>query len=117
MWSMNIHTVAPSITAPPVSVNVVSSDPAMFSCTADGVPRPDITWLRVNNGTETEMPEDSSTQITTTTLNGRLIMSVLTFNETQSFRSGVYVCSATNLLGSAREMAGLTVNGELKNYL
>ena len=114
---MNIHTVAPSITAPPMSVSVVSPDPAMFSCTADGVPRPDITWLRVNNGTETEMPEDSSTQITTTTLNGRLIMSILTFNKTQPFRSGMYVCSVTNLLGSAREMAGLIVNGELKNFL
>ena len=112
------HTisVAPSITAPPMSVNVVSPDPAMFSCTADGVPRPDITWLRVNNGTEMEVLEDSSTQITTTTLSDRLIMSVLTFNETQSSRSGVHVCSATNLLGSAREVAELTVNGELKNY-
>ena len=114
---MNIHTVAPSITAPPMSVSVVSPDPAMFSCTADGVPRPDITWLRVNNGTEMEVMEDSSTQITNTTLSDRLIMSILTFNETQPFRSGAYVCSAENLLDSAREVAELTVNGELKNYL
>ena len=100
-----------------MSVSVVSPDPAMFSCTADGVPRPDITWLRVNNGTEMEVLEDSSTQITTTILNDLLIMSVITFNETQPSRSVVYVCSATNLLGSARGVAELTVNGELKNYL
>ena len=99
-----------------MNVSVVSPDPAMFSCTADGVPRPDITWLRVNNGTEMEVLEDSSTQITTTTLNDRLIMSVLTFNGTQPSRSGVYVCSGINLLGSAREMAGLTVNGRV-DYL
>ena len=109
----SISTAAPSITAPPMSVSVVSPDPAMFSCTADGVPRPDITWLRVNNGTEMEVMEDSSTQITTTTLSDHLIMSVLAFNETQPFRSGTYVCSGTNLLGSVREMAGMTVNGLL----
>ena len=93
----------------------MSPDPAMFSCTADGVPRPDITWLRVSNGTEMEVLEDSSTQITTTTLSDRFIMSVLTFSETQPFGSGVYVCLVTNLLGSARKMAWLTVNGNLKS--
>ena len=96
-----------------MNVSVVSPDPAMFSCTADGIPRPDITWLRVNNGTEMEVMEDSSTQITTTTLSDRLIMSVLTFNETQPSRSGVYVCSVTNLVRSTRAGAVLIVNGRL----
>ena len=97
-----------------MSVSVVSPDPAMFSCTADGVPRPDITWLRVNNGTEMEVLEDSSTQITTTIVNDRLVMSYLTFHETHPFRSGVYVCLATNRLGSSRAMGKLTVNGKLR---
>ena len=92
----------------------MSADPAMFSCTADGVPRPNITWWRVyNNGTEVEVMEDSSTQITTTAQNDRLMMTALTFNETQPFRSGMYVCQATNLLDSARATAELTVNGKL----
>ena len=91
----------------------MSPDPAMFSCTADGVPRPDITWLRVSNGTEMEVLEDSSTQITSTTLSDRHIMSILTFSGTQPSRSVVYVCSAENLLDSARGVAELTVNGEL----
>ena len=96
-----------------MDVSVVSPDPAMFSCTADGIPRTDITWLRVNNGTEMEVMEDSSTQITTTILNDRLIISVLTFNETQPSRSGVYVCSVTNLVRSTRAGAVLIVNGRL----
>ena len=96
-----------------MSVSVVSPDPAMFSCTADGVPRPDITWLRVNNGTEMEVLEDSSAQITTTTLSDRLIMSVLTFSETQPSRSGVYVCSATNSVRSTRAETVLIINGRL----
>ena len=94
-----------------MSVSVVSPDPAMFSCTADGVPTPDITWWRVYNRTEMAVKEDPSTQITTTTLNDRLIMSVLRFSETQPSRSGAYVCRATNLLDSARASAELTVNG------
>ena len=117
MYSYTVYvTVAPSITVPPMSVSVVSPDPAMFSCTADGVPRPDITWLRVNNGTEMEVIEDSFTQITTTTLSDRLTMSVLAFNETQPSRSGVYVCSANNILEPARATADLTVNGTLTPY-
>ena len=103
-------TVAPSFITPPLNVSVVSPETAMFSCTADGVPRPDITWWRVNNGTEMEVMEDSFTQIT---LSDRLTMSVLTFSETQPFRSGVYVCLAANLVDSATAMAELTVNGEL----
>ena len=104
--------VAPSITVPPNNVSVVSPDPAMFSCTADGVPRPDITWWRVDNGTEVEVMEDPSTRITTTTINDRVIMSDLTFNVTQPFRSDVYACRATNILNSARAIADLTVNGK-----
>ena len=100
-----------------MSVSVVSPDPAMFSCTADGVPAPNISWWRVNDGTEMEVMEDSSTQITTTTLNERLVMNNLTFLETHPFRSGVYVCLAMNLLNSTREMAELTVNGMLTQHL
>ena len=115
MVSQCFVTVAPSITVPPMSVSVVSPDPAVFSCTADGVPRPDITWWRANNGTEMEVMEDSFTQITTSPVNGRLIMSILIFNETQPFRSGVYVCSAANILDPARATANLAVNGRLKS--
>ena len=96
-----------------MNVSVVSPDPAMFSCTADGVPRPDITWLRVNNGTEMEVMENSNIRISTIALNDRLIMSVLTFTETQPILSGVYVCMATNSLESAREVGELRADGEL----
>ena len=94
-----------------MSVSVVSPGPATFFCTADGVPRPDITWWRVDNETEMVVVEDSSTQINTTSLSDRLMMSVLSFTETQPFRSGVYICLSANLLDSARAMAELIVNG------
>ena len=97
-----------------MNVSAVSPDPAMFSCYADGVPRPNITWIRVMSGTEMEVMEDSSTQITTTIFNDRFIMSILTFSETQPSRSGVYVCSAANLVDTVGAMAELTVNGEIQ---
>ena len=90
----------------------MSPDPAMFSCTADGVPRPDITWWRVSNGTEMEVMENSNIRISTIALNDCLITSVLTFTETQPILSGVYICMATNSLESAREVGELTADGE-----
>ena len=89
---------------------MVSPDPALFSCTADGVPRPTISWLRVDNGTEVDVTTDSTVQISNALIN-RTIVSNLTFNEAQPVRSGVYICVTSNMLGSATEMAQLTVNG------
>ena len=89
---------------------MVSPDPALFSCTADGVPTPTISWLRVDNGTQVDVTTDSNVQINNAPIN-RTIVSNLTFNEAQPVRSGVYNCVASNLLGSAAEMAQLTVNG------
>ena len=104
--------VAPSITVPPMDVSVVSPDRALFSCTADGVPIPTISWLRMDNGTEVDVIADSAVLISNTPIDNRTVMSNLIFNETQPVRSGVYICVASNLLGSATEMAQLTVNGE-----
>ncbi len=91
---------------------MISPDPALFSCTADGVPTPTISWLRVDNGTEVDVTTDSTVQISNALIN-RTIVSNLTFNETQPVISGVYICVASNLLGSVTEMAQLTVNGNM----
>ncbi len=90
----------------------VSVVPALFTCTADGVPIPTISWLRMDNGIDVDVIANSAVQISNTPTDNRTIMSNLIFNETQPVRSGVYICVASNLLGSATEMAQLTVNGE-----
>ncbi len=116
MYSIYLYpssTVAPSISVPPVNVSVVSPDPTLLSCTADGLPSPSIVWLRLDNRTEVVLTTDSVLQIDTVlAYDNRTVTSNLTLNETQPFRSGVYVCVASNLLGSVRAMAQLTVNGE-----
>ena len=88
----------------------------MFSCTADGVPPPDITWMRIDNGTESEIISDNSTQINNTPINDRVLMSTLTFSETQPSTSAMYRCVASNLLGLENAVAQLTVNGENMIY-
>ena len=88
----------------------------MFSCTADGVPIPDITWMRIDIGTESEIISDNFTQINNSPINNRVLMSTLTFNETQPLTSAMYRCVASNLLGSDNAVAQLTVNGENMIY-
>ena len=105
--------VAPSIILTPENTSTVPPDPAMFSCTADSVPLSTISWWRIHNGTEIIILENSFTQISTTTLNDRLVSSILTFTTTHPLMLGVYVCSATNLLASVRASATLIVTGEL----
>ena len=95
---------------------MVAPDSAMFSCTADGVPIPVITWMRIDNGTESEIISDNSIQINNSTINNRVLMSTLTFSETQPSASAMYRCVASNLLGSDNVVAQLAVNGENMIY-
>ena len=95
---------------------MVAPDSAMFSCTADSVPIPDITWMRIDNGTESEIISDNSTRINNSPINDRVLMSTLTLSETQPSTSAMYRCVASNLLGSENAVAQLTVNGENMIY-
>ena len=108
----DVTPVATTISSPPANVSVVAPDSAMFSCTADGVPLPDITWMRIDNGTESEIFSDNFTQINNSPINDRVVMSTLTLSETQPSTSAMYRCVASNLLGSDNAVTQLTVNGE-----
>ena len=88
----------------------------MFSCTAEGVPLPDITWIRIDNaGTESEVISSNSSQINNTPMSDRVLMSTLTFSEAQPSDSAMYRCVASNILGTADAVAQLIVNGEKVN--
>ena len=109
-------SVAATITSPPANISVVAPDSAIFSCTAEGVPIPDITWIRIDDGAESEIILDNSTQINNTPMSDRVLMSTLTFSETQPLNSAMYRCVASNLLGSENAVAQFTVNGENMIY-
>ena len=107
---------APVITTPSVSVTLVAPDEAVVTCSAEGFPLPSVSWRRFDtNGVEIVLTEggnimvsNSSTTFTTT--------SNLTLSPTDHTLNGVYLCTATNDVGSNNAFAVLTVNGEKDSY-
>ena len=102
-------------------MTVISPDNATLTCIADGVPAPDIAWLREVQGILMEIPpmafadDDSNVTILeiTQTLMGRTTISTISFFFTQPPFAAEYTCRASNLLGTVQETAILTIQGEM----
>ena len=90
---------SPAVVVSPVTLTVNEGGSASFQCSASGNPKPAIVWSKVDNQSE----------ITQSTVSGgKLQLQRVTGND-----SGLYQCSATNILGKSREVVRLTVNGKL----
>ena len=105
--------VPPEITAEPEDATVVRPDNAVFTCSATGRPRPNITWWRVED-------DDSMTQIMemegvytigNAMFGERLRMSTLTIVGVQPSDERGYICRAVNDAGDTEATAMLTVQG------
>ena len=87
---------------------------ATFVCTAMGIPRPSITWYKVEmdnshtmlSGTELGVSITLNNSDSESTLNSTLVL-----YPTRPFHSAVYICESTNLLSSTDTNASLTVYG------
>ena len=91
---------APTIAVTPSRIAVNESGSASFQCSASGNPEPAIKWSRVNNQSEISQSVDSAEK--------------LFFQNVTGSDSGVYKCSATNILGKAQALVRLAeVNGKL----
>ena len=88
---------SPAVVVSPVILTANEGDSASFQCSASGNPQPVVLWSKV---------ETQSELIQSAVLQGRLQLKNVTGND-----SGVYQCSATNILGNARAVAQLEVNG------
>ena len=80
-------------------MTVNESQTAILKCTADGNPRPKVTWSKLN----------SSLPV------GRYVVEssgALIVKDVRSGDDGVYSCRAENLLGQVNESAKLTVQGK-----
>ena len=89
---------APAVVVSPVTLTVDEGGTASFQCSASGNPEPAVAWSKLN----------SRSQITQSAVSrGKLELKKVTGSD-----SGVYQCSATNILGKTKEVVRLAVNGE-----
>jgi len=89
---------SPVVVVSPVTLTVNEGGTASYQCSASGNPEPAVTWSKMN----------SQSQITQSAVSrGQLVLKKVTGSD-----SGVYQCSATNILGKSQEVVRLTVNGE-----
>ena len=90
---------SPAVVVSPVTLTVNEGGSASFQCSANGNPEPAIVWSKVDNQSEITQSAVSG---------GKLQLQHATEND-----SGLYQCSATNILGESQEVVRLTVNGKI----
>ena len=106
--------VPATITVPPMNTTVVSPNLAVFTCEADGVSTPVMTWWRQessNNLTQLSSDEINIT-ISDRNLNSRTVQSNLTILQPLPVDAAEYICVATNEIGTDTASAVLTVYGK-----
>ena len=89
---------APSIAVLPAKMTVNESKTASFQCSVSGNPKPVSTWSKLEGKSEKNL---------STTTDGKLILPNAAGSD-----SGVYKCSASNILGQAQALVRLEVNGK-----
>ena len=87
---------APSLLQRPVGMTVNESQTAMLQCTADGNPRPKVTWYKLHSSLPVGRHVIESS--------GALII-----KDVKPGDEGVYSCRAENLLGQVNSSMKLTV--------
>ena len=80
-----------------------------FSCQATGEPIPTISWYF--NGAVVNVSDTSKYNVSSS-VNGTVVVSLLTITNTQSSDVGTYTCQAGNIIGIDRSSGILTVNGK-----
>ena len=89
---------SPAVVVSPVTLTVNEGGTASFQCSASGNPEPTLTWYKLYNRSQVTQ---------SAVLGGKLELKKVSGND-----SGVYQCSATNILGNSQEVVRLAVNGE-----
>ena len=87
---------SPAVAVSPVTLTVKEGGTASFQCSASGNPEPALMWSNLDNQSDISPSAVSG---------GKLQLKHVTGSDT-----GLYQCSATNILGDSRKVVRLTVN-------
>lgn len=109
----NIHiAVSPKIDKLPEEIEAVVFDNVTLECISSGYPRPEIRWFQ---GEEVVDELNSYTSITYHAINDTTVSSIIHWRHIRSTASGVYVCLATNNIGSMADSVELTILGKVES--
>ena len=97
--SISVPTVAVS----PAKLTANESESALFQCSVTGNPKPRVMWSKLN--IQTNISESA------------VLGDTLRLQNLKGSDTGVYKCSAVNILGQAHAIGQLVVNGELICYV
>ena len=88
--------VPPVITTPPEDTTVIAPNPALLTCTARGIPQPEVYWLREG----VRLTNSERITITQTEVAEESIQSSLEINDTHLGDAGLYHCVVENTIGT-----------------
>ena len=86
----------------PTSLTVTKNQTATFYCSADGFPKPSVSWSKISG----------TVLVNTDGQDNKLQIKSAGYNDT-----GNYVCTATNFFGQAKKVVTLFVEGKHNIYL
>ena len=89
---------APMVAVSPAKLTVNEGSSALFQCSVTGNPEPAVTWSRVHS--ESVLSQSAVSR------------GMFRLRNVKGSDAGIYRCSATNILGNAKEDSQLVVNGK-----
>lgn len=101
----------PIIVESPTDLIVPTVSDQTFTCAAEGVPRPALSWVIQDGNVSTVIDVNVFTQysISYQDYDDRTAISMLYITNVSPFQVADYVCVATNLVGETTAQARLTV--------
>ena len=93
----------PTVAVAPAKLTANESESALFQCSVTGNPKPRVMWSKLN--------------IQANISKSAVLGDTLRLQNLKGSDTGVYKCSAVNILGQAHAIGQLVVNGELICYV